>query len=79
MGRFINESILTFGLSPTPRPLCNIVVACLAPSDHKPSQGAWPLPNRNVINDKNVTKKSIVFLISVFFGIFAFNSARVQQ
>ena len=37
-----------------------------------------PPQNWGAINDKNVTKNTIVSLVSVFFSIFAYNSTRVQ-
>ena len=36
-------------------------------------------PNWNANNDKNVTKKTIVFSVSVPFSIISYNSTRVQQ
>ena len=51
--------------------------------NHKRNQeggpgGPGPL-NRNATNDTNLTKKSLVSSVSVSFGIFAYNTTRLQQ
>ena len=72
------------------RPICNcngrflrivflfvILIFALHRRSQGGSRGPGP-PNRNVTNDKNVTKKTTVSSVSVSFSTFASNNTRVQ-